>query len=94
MKNDCIVEAKMEDGAPDKSELRPMLNEAQVLALIPISRTTLFRMMRAGRFPKATFVSPNRRLWFRDQIIGWQSAVDEFDPNRGRGKSRPHRVSG
>jgi len=24
---------------------------------------------------------------------GWQNAVDEFNPNRGRGKGRRHRVA-
>ena len=82
------VEAETEDGAPDKSEPRRMLNEAQVLALIPVSRTTLHRLTKAGRFPKGTYVSANRRLWFADEVAGWQAAVDEFNPNRGRGKGR------
>ena len=81
-------QAETEDVAPDKPEPRRMLNEAQVLALIPISRTTLHRMTKTGRFPRGTYVSANRRLWFADEIIAWQNAVDEFDPNRGRGKGR------
>ena len=81
-------EAETEDGAPDQSEPRRMLNEAQVLALIPVSRTTLHRMTKTGRFPKGTYVSANRRLWFADEVAAWQNAVDEFDPRRGRGKGR------
>ena len=77
-----------EDGAPDKAGPRRMLNEAQVLQIIPVSRTTLHRMQKAGRFPKSTYISPNRRVWFEDEIIAWQHAVDEFNPNRGRGKGR------
>jgi predicted DNA-binding transcriptional regulator AlpA len=45
-------------------------------------------MEKAGRFPKSTYISPNRRVWFGDEIIAWQNAVDEFDPNRRRGKGR------
>ena len=86
-------EAETEDRAFDKSGPRRMLNEAQVLQIIPVSRTTLFRMMKAGRFPKATYISPNRRCWFESEITDWQIAVDAFDPNRGRGKKRRHRVS-
>jgi prophage regulatory protein len=90
------VEAETDDGTAaadagggaEKPEPRRMLNEAQVLALIPISRTTLHRMTKTGRFPRGTYVSANRRLWFADQIIAWQNAVDEFNPNRGRGKGR------
>jgi prophage regulatory protein len=89
-------EAKTEINAPDESGPRRMLNEAQVLALIPISRTTLFRMMKAGRFPKATHISPNRRCWFESEVADWQRAIAEVNPNfnpaRGRGKGR-RRVS-
>jgi prophage regulatory protein len=54
---------------------RRMLNLEKVLALIPVSRTTLFRMEREGRFPKSHYVSPNRRLWYEDDIIAWQDAL-------------------
>jgi prophage regulatory protein len=77
----------------DKSSPRVMLNEDQVLALIPISRTTLFRLERDGKFPRSTYVSPNRRVWFADQVAAWQEAVDERDPRRGRGKGRRGRVA-
>ena len=86
-------EPEAEDGAPDKAGPRRMLNEAQVLALIPVSRTTLHRMTKTGRFPRGTYVSANRRLWFADEVALWQAAVDEFNPNRGRGKGRRRRGS-
>ncbi|MGY8706637.1 AlpA family phage regulatory protein [Bradyrhizobium sp. 18BD] len=79
---------RTEQGATEPAPPRRMLNEAQVLAIIPISRTTLYRMEKAGRFPKSTYISPNRRVWFEDEIAAWQSAVDEFDPHRARGKGR------
>jgi len=58
-----------------------------------VSRTTLYRMEKTGRFPRPIYISPNRRVWFADEIIAWQNAVDELDPNRGRGKGRPQRAS-
>lgn len=67
---------------------RRMLNEQQVLAIVPLGRSTLLRMEKEGKFPRSTYISPNRRIWYEDQIIGWQNAVDEFNPNRGRGKRR------
>ncbi|WP_370143091.1 helix-turn-helix transcriptional regulator [Bradyrhizobium yuanmingense] len=78
--------------APRGSAPRHMINESQVLAIIPVSRTTLYRMEKAGRFPKATYISPNRRVWYEDEITAWQSVVDEFNPNRGRGKGRRRRT--
>ena len=94
------VEAETDDGTAaagtgggaDKSGRRHMLSEKQVLEIIPVGRTTLYRMEKAGRFPRSTYISPNRRVWFEDEIIAWQNAVDEFDPNRGRGKVRRQRI--
>lgn len=80
--------AEIEDGVPDKLGPRRMLNEKQVLQIVPVGRTTLYRMEKTGRFPRSTYISPNRRVWFEDDIIAWQNAVDEFDPTRGRGKGR------
>jgi prophage regulatory protein len=76
------------DDPMHQSEPRRMLSEKQVLQLVPVSRSTLLRMEKAGRFPRSTYISPNRRIWFEDEIVGWQNAVDEFNPNRGRGKGR------
>ena len=84
-------QAAMEDGAQDKSGPRRMLSERQILEIVPVGRTTLYRMEKAGRFPKSTYISPNRRIWYEDEIVAWQNAVDEFDPNRGRGKGRGQR---
>jgi predicted DNA-binding transcriptional regulator AlpA len=80
--------AETEEVPPDKSRPRRMLNEKQVLEIVPFGRTTLYRMEKANRFPKSTYISPNRRVWFEDEIVAWQRAVDEFNPNRGRGKGR------
>jgi prophage regulatory protein len=81
-------EAEIVDVASVRPEPRRMLSEKQVLEIVPVGRTTLYRMEKAGRFPKSTYISPNRRVWFEDQVVAWQSAVDEFNPNRGRGKGR------
>ncbi|MCG2625611.1 AlpA family transcriptional regulator [Bradyrhizobium sp. WYCCWR 13023] len=75
--------------------LRRMLTERMVLEEIPISRTTLYRLERAGKFPRSVYISPNRRLWFRDEVAAWQAAIndnDERNPQRGRGKGRRRRT--
>jgi prophage regulatory protein len=84
-------EADDHGGTEMKSELRRMMSEQEVLAAIPINRTTLFRLMKAGKFPRAVYVSANRRIWFERDVANWQAAieaVDEFNPNRRRGKGR------
>ncbi len=72
--------------AADQPE--PMLNEVQVLQLIPVARTTLHRMIKRGSFPKGVYVSANRVLWRASEIARWQLTVDECNPTRGRGSGR------
>jgi predicted DNA-binding transcriptional regulator AlpA len=52
--------------------VRAMLTAEQVLARIPISRTTLFRLERDGFFPRGQPISPHRKLWFEDEVVAWQ----------------------
>jgi predicted DNA-binding transcriptional regulator AlpA len=86
-------EAEAEISAPDKSRPRRMLNEKQVLDVVPLSRTSIYRLEKAGKFPRSTYISANRRIWYEDEIVSWQAEVDERNPNRGRGKGRRRRVS-
>jgi prophage regulatory protein len=86
-------ETESEVRASDNPGPRRMLNEKQVLEIVPVSATTLWRMEKAGKFPRSTYISPNRRVWFEDEIIKWQNAVNEFNPNRRRGKGRRARVA-
>jgi prophage regulatory protein len=67
---------------------RRMLIEESVLEIVPVSRSTLLRMVKAGTFPKPTYISKNRRCWFEDEIVEWQNSVNEFQPGRGRGGGR------
>jgi predicted DNA-binding transcriptional regulator AlpA len=53
-----------------------MLNQEQVLEIVPVSHVTLWRMAKAGRFPRGTFISPNKKVWFEDEVIAWQNEVD------------------
>ena len=82
---------KVED--PKAREPRKILNLDDVLSIVPIGRTTLFRMVKHGQFPKPTYISENRRIWYADQVIEWQDRVDNFQPECRRGRGRP-RVKG
>jgi prophage regulatory protein len=75
-----------EAAASSKSAPRRMLNEQQSLGIIPISRSTVWRMVKAGQFPEGTFISPNRKIWFEDEILAWQNAIRDDTPWRGVAK--------
>ncbi|MCA1376227.1 AlpA family phage regulatory protein [Bradyrhizobium sp. IC4061] len=51
----------------------------EVLAVIPVSRTTLFRMERDRLFPPSYSISANRRAWYADEVLAWQKALPVND---------------
>lgn len=55
---------------------RKMLNLKQLLALVPFSRSTVYREMEEGRFPKAREIAPRRIAWYEDDVIAWQLTLD------------------
>jgi len=48
-----------------------VLSQQAVLALIPLSRTTIWRMERAGDFPKRIQISANRIGWLEADVDAW-----------------------
>jgi predicted DNA-binding transcriptional regulator AlpA len=64
--------------------LRRMLGIDEVLRIVPVSAVTLWRMERNGLFPKGTFISPNKKIWWADEVVRWQQEVD------GRRRGRRH----
>jgi predicted DNA-binding transcriptional regulator AlpA len=52
-----------------------MLTIAQVLEIVPVGRTTLFKMEREGTFPASHYVSANRRFWYADEVAEWQAGL-------------------
>jgi prophage regulatory protein len=75
-------QAETEDGVP--TGLRRMLSEREVLAIVPVSPVTLWRMVKRGEFPSPTFLSANKKCWWLDEVVKWQQQID------GRGRGRRH----
>jgi prophage regulatory protein len=61
----------------DASAPRKMFGMRQVLALVPVSRTTLYNETEAGRFPKAREIAPRRIAWYEDDVRAWQESLDQ-----------------
>lgn len=55
---------------------RRMLNLKQVLAIVPFSRSTIYREMEEGRFPKAREIAPRRIAWYENDVTAWQLNLD------------------
>jgi prophage regulatory protein len=83
-----MTEQASADERPESDKPRHMLNISQVLEIVPVGRTTLFKMERQGTFPTSTYISPNRRCWYADEIARWQKAL----PKNSRLGRRPVRA--
>jgi predicted DNA-binding transcriptional regulator AlpA len=73
---DTHLTAAPEAGNVIEVRARRMLNEKQILAIVGVGHTTLWRMVKKGQFPKPTFVSANRCVWFEDVILAWQNEIE------------------
>ncbi len=49
------------------------LRRGQVLAKLGISRTTLYNLEKAGRFPQHFMVTPRCAVWRSDEVDAWMA---------------------
>jgi prophage regulatory protein len=74
------------DHEEEKIGPRQMLTLDQVLKLVPVGRNTLMRMIERTEFPPGHYISPNKRVWYADEIEAWQRAL----PSQS-GRKKPER---
>jgi predicted DNA-binding transcriptional regulator AlpA len=56
-------------------ELRAMISIADLLERIPISRSTLDRLVREGSFPKPCYLTPMKLGFYLDEVVAWQKEL-------------------
>ncbi len=54
-----------------KSPIARILSAQQVCSVVGLSRTTIWRLYRAGSFPKPICLSPGRVGWSENAIQVW-----------------------
>lgn len=55
---------------------RKMIDIDGVLAIVPMSRPTIYRMMGQKKFPPSMCVGGKLRFWYEDEIVAWQKGLD------------------
>jgi prophage regulatory protein len=51
----------------------------QVIELVPVSRSTIWRWIRAEAFPRPAKAVSKVRLWSRNEVLAWMAADQEKD---------------
>jgi predicted DNA-binding transcriptional regulator AlpA len=61
----------------DVEKIRPwcLLNKKQVVDRIGVSFPTIWKWMRAGKFPRARTVGDLKSVWLESEIAAWMSAL-------------------
>ena len=51
--------------------MKGALDKKKLLAVVPLSWSTIDRMERAGEFPKRWYITDKRCAWNRDEVERW-----------------------
>ncbi|WP_041390451.1 helix-turn-helix transcriptional regulator [Polaromonas sp. JS666] len=60
----------------ESNDLR-LLRESQILELIPVSRSTFRRWVKAGKFPAGFKVSERITMWYSYVVFDWIKSPPE-----------------
>ena len=60
--------------APTPNGHNKLLKSKQVQELTDLSKPTIYRLMKAGNFPRPVKLSPNRVAWRKAEIMAWLDA--------------------
>lgn len=71
-----VISARTESDLPPPLFLRL----PQVLAMVPVSDATLWRMVKAKKFPQPVKLGPNITAWRAEDVRAWAQGIQ---PNNG-----------
>jgi prophage regulatory protein len=63
------------DNLPAKID--PLLRLASVIEVTGLSRSTIYRMMDAGQFPRPLRLGPGSVGWRTSAIVGWVDGLEQ-----------------
>lgn len=71
-----------------------MINMRQLLERVTLSRSTIYRRVRAKKFPAPRVISEGRLAWLLDDVLEWQKATQPAIVSPGRHRGMPQTRSG
>ena len=76
-----------DDGSEPPSRLQRMYTEQQLLDVLPFGRSSLYKLLAQGAFPRPYYVLSGLRVWLENDVARWQQTLADREPI-------PHRRGG
>ena len=58
-----------------------ILTREQLIEIVPISRSQLYRLEQQGKFPRRVRLGANRVGWLASEVMAWIAEKAEARPN-------------
>ena len=62
-----------------KTELTRFIRTAKILEITKMGRTTLWRLVKAGQFPKPVHIGPNSIAWRESDYESWAENPEKWN---------------
>jgi prophage regulatory protein len=69
------------------SRVQRMYTEVQLLDVLPFGRSSLYKLLAQGAFPRPYYVLSGLRVWLENDVARWQQTLADREPI-------PHRRGG
>ncbi len=69
--------AVLPTAADDWIEKERLVDRKTVQRITGMSRTSVYRLIRAEKFPKPVHPTPGRNMWRLDKVRAWKDALDK-----------------
>ena len=65
----------------DMASPEKILTREQLIEIVPISRSQLYRLEQQGKFPRRVRLGANRVGWLASEVMAWIAEKAEARPN-------------
>lgn len=69
--------------------MKGALGKKELLAVVPLSWSTIDRLEKNGEFPKRWYITDKRCAWTQEKVEQWLDKRKEESPDEFQGKKPP-----
>ncbi|EAY4003593.1 AlpA family phage regulatory protein [Salmonella enterica] len=69
--------------------MKGALGKKELLAVVPLSMSTIDRLEKNGQFPKRWYITDKRATWTKEEVEMWLDKRRDESPEEFEGKKPP-----